>query len=522
MKKVIYIYTLVFIIILSSIVIANEYRLHIDDRLVISVWGHQDLQTEAIVGPDGTLNLPLVGSFKAEGLALSELKEIVTTKYAEYLKNPQVNIALKEYKRASIMVLGEVIKPGTYQLEPGSRILDAISLAGGFNKNALLDEIKLTRGEEVTILNLEAVQTGKKMVEDILLEDGDVLYIPETLIEVNMVGEVKRPGRYEFQRGVKLTDLLAEAGGLTMTAAVAGEYTSDTEKELINIEDLLAGRIENPLLKDGDMLFIPESLLEVNIVGEVQKPGRYQLKQGTKLTDLLAQAGGLNPTAGLIGEYTTGDTKHELNLQEIIAGRLNAPLLKDGDMLYIPENRAEITINGEVQKPGTYPWEEGLTLSALLARAGNRTQTGNLEKVRLIHADNTELIINLAGYINEGKSGNNPVLQPGDSVFIPEKNFEVTVLGEVNHPGAYDWKPELKLSGLLARAGNPTERGNIDNITLSRQDGTIEKVNFTDTDPVLKPGDTVTINEVSSIDWQKVFTYIAGFKLIKDFLEIDW
>lgn len=444
MKKGIYLFTLIFIILLSTLIVAAEYRLNIDDRLVISVWGHEDLQAEVIVGPDGTINLPLVGSIKAEGLTVTELTQKVTAKFAEYIKNPQVNIALKEYRRASIMVLGEVNRPGAYILEPGSRVLDAISLAGGFNKSASLDDIKLTRGEKVQALDLEAVLSGGNLAGNTLVQDGDVIYVPETLIEVNIVGEVKRPGRYELQRGVKLTDLLAEAGGLTMTAAVTGEYTTtDNHKELINLKNLLSGKTGNPVLKDGDML-------------------------------------------------------------------------------YIPESRARITINGEVQKPGTYPWEEGLTLSALLARAGNRTATGDLEKVRLIHADNTEEVINLAGYINEGKVENNPVLEPGDSVFIPEKSFEVTVLGEVNRPGAYSWKPELKLSGLLARAGNPTERGDTDNIIITRQDGTIEEINFEENDPVLKPGDTVTLEEVNSIDWQKVFTYIAGFKLIKDFLEIDW
>jgi polysaccharide export outer membrane protein len=443
MKKGIIFTALVLIIILATSLMAAEYHLHIDDRLLISVWGHEDLQAEVIVGPDGTINLPLVGSIKAEGLTVTELTQKVTAKFAEYIKNPQVNIALKEYKRTSIMVLGEVNRPGAYKLEPGSRVLDAISLAGGFNKTASLGVIKLTRGEKVQALDLEAVLSGGNLAGNILVQDGDVIYVPETLIEVNIVGEVKRPGRYELQRGVKLTDLLAEAGGLTMTAAVIGEYTTATDKELINLKDLLAGKTGNPVLKDGDML-------------------------------------------------------------------------------YIPESRARITINGEVQKPGTYPWEEGLTLSALLARAGNRNAAGDLEKVRLIHADNTEEVINLAGYINEGKVENNPVLEPGDSVFIPEKSFEVTVLGEVNRPGAYSWKPELKLSGLLARAGNPTERGDTDNIIITRQDGTIEEINFNETDPVLKPGDTVTLEEVNSIDWQKVFTYIAGFKLIKDFLEIDW
>src|SRR5690554_6865488 len=442
MKKRIF-YIIIFIILLPALVSGAEYHLNIDDRLSISVWGHDDLQAEVIVGPDGRINLPLVGSIRVEGMTLNELKEEVKARYAEYIKNPEINIDLKEYKRGRIMVLGEVRNPGSYQLQPGDRVLDAVSRAGGFNQSASLQEIKLSRGQEVIILDLQAINTGGSIIDNHRLQDGDVLFIAQTLIEVNIVGEVQRPGRYQFEQGAKLTDLLSEAGGLKTAASLSGEFSNAGQQQLINLDELLAGRLDNPLLNDGDMLFIPE-------------------------------------------------------------------------------DRSEVTISGAVQKPGSYPWEDGLTLSTLLARAGNRTAAGNLEEIRLVRRDDSEEIINLAVYLNEGKSGNNPLLRPGDSIFIPEKNYQVAVLGEVNRPGAYEWNPELKLSGLLARAGNPTERGDTGRINLTRQDGLEEEINLLEDDPLLQPGDTVELKETDSFDWQKLFNFVSGLNLIKDFLDIEW
>lgn len=357
---------------------AEQYRLHQDDLLLISVWGHPDLQQEALVGPDGSISFPLIGDVKVEGLMVDELTAIITHKLSEYIKDPKVNITLKRYQRVRVLVLGQVQKPGAFELPAGKRLLDVISLTGGPTEIAGLTDVRLTRGDEVIKINLEALLKGEDTSQNIALQDGDVLYIPKSIMEITVLGEVRQPGRYRLDKGLRVSDLLARAGGLTEAAAMQATYTS-------------------------------------------------------------------------------GETVTRLNLEEIFNGNLQAnPVLQDGDTVLIPKTSYEVTILGEVNKPGAYPWHSDLHLADLLAQAGNATERGDLTEVKIVHTKGEE----------EKKEG--------------EQGYQLV------------------------------------NLKKYLEDASAEA------NPLLQPGDIVLVGEVESIDWQKIFFFVGGFKAIKDFLEIDW
>ncbi len=514
---------------------AGEYRLQQDDQLGISVWGHPDLASEVSVGPDGTVSLPLVASIKVEGLTTTEVSKLLTDKYAEYLKNPQVNVLLKSYRKTRVMVLGEVKNPGTYQLEENRRLLEVISLAGGPTEMAALEEVRLSRGEEVTILNLQGLLEGTTIEGNYLIEDGDVIYLPEGIIEVSIMGEVRNPGRYKLESEAKLTDLIATAGGLTEKAALELEYTTADKLEKIKIASLLNGSLQDmPQLKDGDMVYIAEGNFEISILGEVQRPGIYQWTEGMRLTDLLARAG--NQTEyGNINEVKVihpDNSTDFYNLAQYFkeGDMANNPYLQAGDSIYLDRGDFEITVMGEVKKPGTYPWKEGQRLSDILAVAGNQTEFGDISRVLITGENNPSQYFDLNEYIEEGNPLANPEIEAGDSIYISKKVFQVSILGEVNRPGIYSWHQEMRLDKLLAEAGNQTERGDIENIKILHQDGSSQEINLeeyfedskTGVNPLLKPGDTIKIEEVNGLNWEKVFGYVTGAKLIKDFLDIEW
>ena len=516
-------------------ILAADYRLQQDDQLGISVWGHPDLGSEVSVGPDGMVSLPLVTNIKVEGLTTTEVSKLLTDKYAEYLKNPQVNVLLMKYRKTRVMVLGEVKNPGTYQLEENRRLLELISLAGGPTESAVLEEVRLTRGEEVKVFNLKGLLEGTTIEGNYLLEDGDVIYLPEGIIEVTIMGEVRNPGRYKLESEMKLTDLLATAGGVTEKAALELEYTTSDNLEKIKIAGLLKGSLkEIPRLSDGDMVYIPEGNFEVSILGEVQRPGTYDWTEGLRLTDLLARAGNQTEN-GDIKEvqviHRNNDTDFYNLSKYFKEGDLaNNPNLQAGDSIYLARGDFEVTVLGEVKKPGSYTWREGQRLSDILAVAGNQTETGDLSRIRISSQNNVSQYVDLKKYINEGNLAANPKIEAGDSIHISKKVFEVSILGEVNSPGIYSWHQELRLDKLLAEAGNQTERGDIENIKILHQDGTSREINLeeyfedstTGENPLLKPGDTIKLEEVKGLNWQKVFTYVAGAKLIKDFLNIEW
>jgi polysaccharide export outer membrane protein len=121
-----------------------EYPLQPGDRIMISVFGQDDLKTEATIPTDGRLEMPLIGLVEAGGKTVAGLRDDLTTLLNDgYLVDPQVTIEILKYRLIS--VLGEVTRPGRFDFEPGMSVQDVVALAGGFSRRAEEDEVVLTR-----------------------------------------------------------------------------------------------------------------------------------------------------------------------------------------------------------------------------------------------------------------------------------------------------------------------------------------------------------------------------------------
>ncbi|MGM0438221.1 MAG: SLBB domain-containing protein, partial [Bacillota bacterium] len=399
-KKYIPLMVLILIIFTISIVSANSYELNKGDQISISVWGHSDLKQETIVSPNGNISFPLIGTLKAEGLTTTELKNNITEKLNEYIKDPEVNINILEHKKSKIMIMGEVKNPGTYPIEENDKIINVISRAGGPTQVADLSQINLKRENKSKYYNLEESFDDNKEKENsysknnVKVKDKDVIYIPKSTIKVTVLGEVKKPGQYDLKKGSKISNIIAQAGGLTEMASNEATFSSGNKKEKIQVNNITSGKSnDNKVLKDGDEIFVPRTTQQVSILGEVNKPGSYNWHKKLRLTELLAQAGNYT-NKGDIKEIKISNPEKEtqkINLMKYLEnGNNNAnPLLKPGDTIVIPEleSGAKVTILGEINKPGHYAWEKGLQLADLIAQAGNKTDRANLKKIQLISKD---------------------------------------------------------------------------------------------------------------------------------------
>ncbi len=167
----------------EAVVIASEeYSIHAGDLLEISVFGEPDLSRTVRVGEDGKFSYPLLKKVQAARLHPRELEFKLIEMLKEYLVNPQVTIFIKEYGRISI--LGQVKRPGTYELKGKLTVTQAISLAGGFTKLAYRNGTKVIRMEQGKPLVFqvkvrEIIENGKKSL-DIYLIPGDLVTVPES------------------------------------------------------------------------------------------------------------------------------------------------------------------------------------------------------------------------------------------------------------------------------------------------------------------------------------------------------
>lgn len=163
--------------------IKNEYVIGPEDVIEISVWKSPDLSTTMIVRPDGMISLPLIGEIKASNRTTIELKETIEQKLTEYKQDPVVSVIVREANSQGIYIMGEVAAPGKYLLRGETRILQAISLAGGFTQGANKDNIIILRksltnpeGKRLRIRYSDII-SGKNPEANILVRSGDTILL---------------------------------------------------------------------------------------------------------------------------------------------------------------------------------------------------------------------------------------------------------------------------------------------------------------------------------------------------------
>ncbi|SDF71546.1 polysaccharide biosynthesis/export family protein [Sporolituus thermophilus] len=183
MKKLAFlvIIVLLFSILASPFAQAGDYRLGPMDVLNIGVWGYEELQIEQLaIRPDGKIAFPLVGEVQAAGLTPGELADALAQGLSAYVKDPKVTVNVLKFRTTRVYVLGEVPKPGLYELEKQHNLLDAIGAAGGYTKDAAKKKVHIIRKDkpnEVYKVDLVRLLNHGDLTQNYALNEGDVVYL---------------------------------------------------------------------------------------------------------------------------------------------------------------------------------------------------------------------------------------------------------------------------------------------------------------------------------------------------------
>jgi polysaccharide export outer membrane protein len=161
---------------------SEHYTIHPSDILEISVYGETELTRELIVRPDGRISFPLIGDIKVAGCSTQEVKEIIDKKISAFIPEASSTVIVKELGSLRYYVVGEVAKPGMYDVPSRLTVLQALSLAGGLTSFADHDSIIIIRGygEDARKIPFDysRARKGKSLEKNILLERGDVILVP--------------------------------------------------------------------------------------------------------------------------------------------------------------------------------------------------------------------------------------------------------------------------------------------------------------------------------------------------------
>ena len=160
-----------------------DYRLQPGDIVSISVWKEKDLETVALVRPDGGLSFPLVGDVEAAGHTLRQVRDVLTERLKPYIPDPVVTVAVKEIGGDHVYVLGRVNRPGEYPFSQPIDVMQALSLAGGTTPFASLNHIEILHrdgsgAQHAMRFRYADVAHGRDLSQNVLLHSGDTVVVP--------------------------------------------------------------------------------------------------------------------------------------------------------------------------------------------------------------------------------------------------------------------------------------------------------------------------------------------------------
>jgi polysaccharide biosynthesis/export protein len=254
-------------------VCASDYLISQEDELAMSVWGEPQLsQIRLVVGPDGNVNVPIVGVVKAEGMTIDQLGEAIKVglKDRQFVLDAKVQLLMLMMHKPTVSVLGIVGRPGKFEFKDGDTVMEAIAQAGSYSVDSSdLARATLTRRSgEVINLNLSKLYNKGDMTQNLVLKKGDTIFIPEdTKNKIYVLGEVLRPSMYTLKENMTALQAVSMAGGPTPdrgrlkgTMVIRGN-AANPEKIKVDISKMIKnGDLgQDVALMAGDMVYVPKS-----------------------------------------------------------------------------------------------------------------------------------------------------------------------------------------------------------------------------------------------------------------------
>ena len=474
----------------------QNYRLGPGDEVIIDIWGTSEDHLRQTISPEGSIMISQVGPVYLNGMTIADanrhVKGIFAKKYAGVTDaETDVQVTLGQVRTIQVDIMGEVATPGTFRLSPFSSVFHALYRAGGINSIGSLRNIQVLRnGKKIAGVDIYDYLFDGKTAGNIRLQEGDVIIVPPYEQLVNIDGNVKRPMYYEIKPGETIQTVIDYAGGFTGDAysgMVKLARQSATENELYNIdrEEFASYR-----LKDGDILTVGTILdryaNRVELKGAVYRPGMFAInKELSTVGQLIKKADGLTDDAyaDRVLLYREGPELQlevlSLDLKAILNGTAPDVKLKRNDLLVISsikeiQDRGQLSIQGHVARPGTYPFADNTTLEDLILQAGGLLDGASTARVdisrRIVNPSSTtpteqlseNYSISVVGGLAQGE-GQNFIMKPYDVVivrrspgYVPQEM--VNIGGEVLFAGNYALeKRNERLSSIISRAGGLIE-----------------------------------------------------------------
>ncbi|PZR25739.1 MAG: capsule biosynthesis protein [Citrobacter freundii] len=484
----------------------KNYIIGPDDELLLNIYGVNISQQTLKVSPEGTINVKYAGVVNVSGLTVDAVTSILKNRLTRYYPGlssgeTKMQLTLGNIRSVRVILIGAIKRPGTYTLPSLATLFNALYASGGPAENGSFRKIELIRNNQVIqTADLYDFLVRGNQLANVRLEDNDVIRVPFANLLVTLTGQLNRTGIFELKPEENLDKAFEYAGGFKSYAfkgRVTGSRITGYERRIVDVSgDSLA--YFKP--QNGDE-FVVDSVINryqnrVQITGAVFKPGSYALEQNMSLKQLLDKAHGLREdvyNGRAIVVRTRPDLTRQyisVDLKPVMTGSETGLLLSREDSIHVAsifdlKDTANVTINGAVRKPGTFRFEEGLTLKSLIMKAegfadnatGSGIEISRRKRDININQPGSDIvqIIRVNDTLDLSNRSADVPLMPFDIIAVKENPFyqpqiSVKVSGEIVSPATYSLQSrEERLSSLIQRAGGLLYTANVHGAKLVRR-----------------------------------------------------
>jgi protein involved in polysaccharide export with SLBB domain len=373
---------------------------------------------------------------------------------ADSARNPELHdrdivqvFRIGDTRRNTVEITGNpVIRPGVFQWRTGMHVSDLIRDAGGFDPDIYMDRAQIFRtnpdgGRTMRSFNLTKAM-AKDHDDDLLLQELDSIAVVSVWDirdrhSVQISGSVRKPGTYEYLKGMTVMDLVFRAGGLKESAykkqaevsrvdssTIATTKAAEVHQVAITGDYAVHSADSTFALNEDDQVFvreIPDWDLQrnVTVTGEVAYPGTYSLNDpNEKLSSLLKRAGGLKetayPRAAQFTRVKGNAGRLAVDVESVTKGKKKSDLiLEEGDQVFIPREPRTVKVAGEVGFPASVLYEKGKPLRHYVEQAGGYTESSDEGRVKVIQPNGKVKSVKKLWW--------DPEPEPGALVIVPKK-----------------------------------------------------------------------------------------------------
>ncbi len=462
---------------------ANDYLLGPGDVIRIVIFGRSLYDGNLEVDEQGYIDPKTLPQIFVKGIEWGKVKKLIEARYKQrYSFNTgEIAITLKKTRNITVSVFGEVVSPGSYTYSAANTAFNLIALAKGLTDLGSVRNIQIvTPGGKVRTYDVYRAMMDPLQAANIYLQNNDFIQVPVAQKVVSINGSVNRPHRYELLPKEGLMDLIKYAGGFKADAYLDNIQIIRFENGARKIYSVKYTESQKFILQNGDEVTVIPSSGEVKnmltIVGDIERPGEFEWKQGMRVSDVVTLAGIKRTTRMDLAYIKRLNPDNSFNLLAFSPDTVSRNVHNLRNFLLHPNDKLiflsqadftqyyKVEVNGAVRMPGEFEYDPARNISvydAVNLAGGLRPDA--LPKAYVVRTDTatgarTYALFNLEKAMTDLTSNDNFSLEPLDRIVILSNSIintesTVSIGGAVKNPGKFKYGNSMTLLDAVTLSG---------------------------------------------------------------------